>query len=581
MIVFEKVRWKNFLSTGNVFSEIDLQRSRTNLIVGHNGSGKSTILDALTFSLFGKPFRKISKSMLVNSVNEKDTMVEIEFSIGKNSYQVIRGIKPNKFMVYCNGQPWDEDAKAVDQQKNLEQNVLKMNFKSFTQIVVLGSSTFVPFMRLPGQQRREIIEDILDIQVFSVMNNRLKDKIRENNEEIKDLDYQLHLLEEKIELQKQYMLELKKKTDAEIDKKKEKIKEYQQEEESSLENIRDLTDQVTNLSTEMEEYSKSSSKLKKLNTFLIKLNQKLQTCKKEHEFFEDNHVCPTCTQDLSDEFRADKIEEGKTKLDEMNVGYEELQTAIKDEEKRNEKFLELTQEVNTKNTTITNINYQLMSIRSNIDEISKEIKELEGSTPDKKAEFVKLEGLIEDKKTTKKNCAVSKKDRDVLQVATTLLKDSGIKTRIIKTYLPTMNKLINQFLQSMDFYVNFTLNENFEETIKSRYRDVFSYESFSEGEKARIDISLLLTWRSIAKLKNSVDTNLLILDEIFDGSLDQSGTSDLGWILRNFDDNTNVFVISHKTILDDKFDRTITVNKDKNYSTLEETVHEVTHALVG
>ena len=581
MIVFEKVRWKNFLSTGNVFSEIDLQRSRTNLIVGHNGSGKSTILDALTFSLFGKPFRKISKSMLVNSVNEKDTMVEIEFSIGKNSYQVIRGIKPNRFMVYCNGQPWDEDAKAVDQQKNLEQNVLKMNFKSFTQIVVLGSSTFVPFMRLPGQQRREIIEDILDIQVFSVMNNRLKDKIRENNEEIKDLDYQLHLLEEKIELQKQYMLELKKKTDAEIDKKKEKIKEYQQEEESSLGNIRDLTDQVTNLSTEMEEYSKSSSKLKKLNTFLIKLNQKLQTCKKEHEFFEDNHVCPTCTQDLSDEFRADKIEEGKTKLDEMNVGYEELQTAIKDEEERNEKFLELTQEVNTKNTTITNINYQLMSIRNNIDEISKEIKELEGSTPDKKAEFVKLEGLIEDKKATKKNCVVSKKDRDVLQVATTLLKDSGIKTRIIKTYLPTMNKLINQFLQSMDFYVNFTLNENFEETIKSRYRDVFSYESFSEGEKARIDISLLLTWRSIAKLKNSVDTNLLILDEIFDGSLDQSGTSDLGWILRNFDDNTNVFVISHKTILDDKFDRTITVNKDKNYSTLEETVHEVTHALVG
>jgi len=581
MIVFEKVRWKNFLSTGNVFSEIDLQRSRTNLIVGHNGSGKSTILDALTFSLFGKPFRKISKSMLVNSVNEKDTMVEIEFSIGKNSYQVIRGIKPNRFMVYCNGQPWDEDAKAVDQQKNLEQNVLKMNFKSFTQIVVLGSSTFVPFMRLPGQQRREIIEDILDIQVFSVMNSRLKDKIRENNEEIKDLDYQLHLLDEKIELQKKYMLELKKKTEAEIDKKKEKIKEYSEEEENSLEKIQNLTDEVTNLSTEMEEYSKSSSKLKKLNTFLIRLNTKLSSCKKEHQFFEDNHVCPTCTQDLSDEFRSDKIEEGKTKLNEMNVGYEELQTAIKEEEERSEKFIELSQDVNTKNTTITNINYQLMSIRNNIDEINKEIKELEGSTPDKKAEFVKLEEMLVDKKETKKNYTTSKKDRDVLQVATTLLKDSGIKTRIIKTYLPTMNKLINQFLQSMDFYVNFTLNENFEETIKSRYRDVFSYESFSEGEKARIDISLLLTWRSIAKLKNSVDTNLLILDEIFDGSLDQSGTSDLGWILRNFDDNTNVFVISHKTLLDDKFDRTITVNKDKNYSTLEETVHEVTHALVG
>ena len=436
-------------------------------------------------------------------------------------------------------------------------------------------------MRLPGQQRREIIEDILDIQVFSVMNSRLKDKIRENNEEIKDLDYQLHLLDEKIELQKKYMLELKKKTEAEIDKKKEKIKEYSEEEENSLEKIQNLTDEVTNLSTEMEEYSKSSSRLKKLNTFLIRLNTKLSSCKKEHQFFEDNHVCPTCTQDLSDEFRSDKIEEGKTKLDEMNVGYEELQTAIKEEEERSEKFIELSQDVNTKNTTITNINYQLMSIRNNIDEINKEIKELEGSTPDKKAEFVKLEEMLVDKKETKKNYTTSKKDRDVLQVATTLLKDSGIKTRIIKTYLPTMNKLINQFLQSMDFYVNFTLNEHFEETIKSRYRDVFSYESFSEGEKARIDISLLLTWRSIAKLKNSVDTNLLILDEIFDGSLDQSGTSDLGWILRNFDDNTNVFVISHKTILDDKFDRTITVNKDKNYSTLEETVHEVTHALVG
>ena len=581
MIVFEKVRWKNFLSTGNVFSEVDLQVSRTNLIVGTNGSGKSTILDALTFSLFGRPFRKISKSMLVNSVNQKDTMVEIEFSIGNNKYTVIRGIKPSKFQIFCNGEPWDEDAKAVDQQKNFEQSILKMNYKSFTQIVVLGSSTFVPFMRLPGQQRREIIEDILDIQVFSIMNGKLKDKIRENNEEIKDLDYNLHLLEEKIELQKKYMLELKKKTEAEIDKKKEKIKEYHDEEQTSTEYVHNLTEEVKDLSKEMEDYSKSSSKLKKLNTILIKLNTKLKNCKKEHKFFEDNHVCPTCTQDLSDEFRHDMIENGKSKLEEMHGGYEELTTAIEAEEKRSEKFLELSQQVNERNTLITNVNYQLMTIRNNVTEIDKEIKELEGSTPDKKAEFVKLEGLIEDKKETKKNCIVSKKDRDVLQVATTLLKDSGIKTRIIKTYLPTMNKLINQYLQSMDFYVNFTLDENFDETIKSRYRDVFTYESFSEGEKARIDISLLLTWRSVAKLKNSVDTNLLILDEIFDSSLDQSGASDLGWILRNFDDNTNVFVISHKDLLNDKFDRTINVTKEKNYSTVQETVHEVTHALVG
>ena len=581
MITFEKVRWKNFLSTGNVYSEVDLQRSRTNLIVGTNGSGKSTILDALTFSLFGKPFRKISKSMLVNSVNEKDTMVEIEFSIGNNKYTIVRGIKPNKFKVYCNGEPWDEDAKAVDQQKNLEQNVLKMNFKSFTQIVVLGSSTFVPFMRLPGQQRREIIEDILDIQVFSVMNGKLKDKIRENREEVKDLDYQVHLLEEKIELQKNYMMELQKKALAEVDKKKEKIQEYLKEEENSNEELNTLTLQIGKINEEMSEYSKSSAKLKKLNTILIKLKTKLNTCKKEHKFFEDNHVCPTCTQDLSDEFRTGMIEDGKAKLDEMHGGYEELTTAIEAEEKRNEKFVTLSLEVNELNGQVSNTNYQLMTIRNGIKEIEEEIKEIEGATPDKKAEYNKLEGLLSEKKQVNQAYTESKKDRDVLEVATSLLKDSGIKTRIIKTYLPTMNKLINQYLQSMDFYVNFSLDENFDETIKSRYRDVFTYESFSEGEKARIDIALLLTWRSVAKLKNSVDTNLLILDEIFDGSLDQSGTSDLGWILRNFDDNTNVFVISHKSILDDKFDRTITVSKDKNYSNLEETVHEVTHALVG
>ena len=581
MIVFEKVRWKNFLSTGNVYSEVDLQRSRTNLIVGTNGSGKSTILDALTFSLFGKPFRKISKSMLVNSVNEKDTMVEIEFSIGKNKYTVVRGIKPNKFQIFCNGELWDEDAKVVDQQKNLEQNVLKMNFKSFTQIVVLGSSTFVPFMRLPGQQRREIIEDILDIQVFSVMNGKLKDKIRENRDEVKELDYSLHLIEEKIELQKNYMMELQKKALAEVDKKKEKIQEYLKEEENSNEELNTLTLQIGKINEEMSEYSKSSDKLKKLNTILIKLKTKLNTCKKEHKFFEDNHVCPTCTQDLSDEFRTGMIEDGKAKLDEMHGGYEELQTAIEAEEERNEKFVTLSLEVNELNTKVSTTNYQLMTIRNGIKEIEEEIKEIEGATPDKKAEYNKLEGLLGEKKMVKQAYTESKKESDVLNVATSLLKDSGIKTRIIKTYLPTMNKLINQFLQSMDFYVNFSLDENFDETIKSRYRDVFTYESFSEGEKARIDIALLLTWRSIAKLKNSVDTNLLILDEIFDGSLDQSGTSDLGWILRNFDDSTNVFVISHKTILDDKFDRTITVSKDKNYSNLEETVHEVTHALVG
>ena len=581
MIIFEKIRWKNFLSTGNVFSEIDLEEGRTNLIVGNNGAGKSTILDALTFSLFGKPFRKISKGSLINSINEKDCLVEIEFRIGKLEYKVIRGIKPNKFEIYCNGQIWNQESTVVEQQKNFEQNVLKMNYKSFTQIVVLGSSTFVPFMKLPGGQRRDIIEDILDIQVFSTMNVLLKDKMRENNEEVRDIDYQLDLLKDKIELQKQNMLTLEKRTQEEIDRKQGKVNEYKKTELQGAEEVTVLTQQIGKLNEEMQEYQKSNEKLQKLNTYLIKLTHKLNTCKKEHEFFENNHVCPTCTQELSEEFRNEKLQLGQSKVDEMNVGYDDLQKAISDEQERFTKFTELSTEVNNINTTISQTNFQLMSIRKQVESLEEEIKELQGDNVDKKAEYSKLQTLVNDKKTLAKQHATLKSDRDVLTTAGQLLKDNGIKTRIIKTYLPTMNKLINDFLQRMEFYVNFTLDENFEEQIKSRYRDVFSYDSFSEGEKARIDIALLLTWRSIAKLKNSVDTNLLILDEIFDGSLDQSGTSDLGWILRNFDDSTKVFVISHKQGLDDKFDRTISVEKVKNFSTLNVTVNEVTHGLVG
>ena len=575
MIIFKKIRWKNLLSTGNVFSEVDLQKSKTNLIIGSNGAGKSTILDALTFTLFGKPFRKINKPMLVNSINEKDLLAEIEFSIGKKQYLVRRGIKPNVFEIFCNGELWNQESTLVEQQKNFEANVLKMNYKSFTQIVVLGSSTFVPFMRLPLAQRREIIEDILDIQVFSTMNVLLKDKVRENNDEIKDLDYQVHLLEDKIDLQKKYMLELENKTKEEIIRKENKISELLQNENDQHLEIARLNSEVQKYSEEMEELNSSSSKLKKLNTFLIKLQGKLKTCKKEREFFEKNHVCPTCTQDLSDEFREEKLQTGKSKVDEMTMGYNDLVKAIGEEEERHEKFSELSNQVMSLNNSISQANFQIGSIKKTINDIETEIKELEGSNPDKKAEFVKLEGLISQKKTLNKDVSNSKKDRDVLITASQLLKDNGIKTRIIKTYLPAMNQLINQYLQSMDFYVNFTLNESFEEIIKSRYRDVFSYDSFSEGEKSRIDIALLLTWRSIAKLKNSVDTNLLILDEIFDSSLDQQGGMDLSWILRNFDDNTNVYVISHREQLEGKFDRTLTAVKEKNFSVIQETVSEL------
>ena len=575
MIIFKKIRWKNFLSTGNVFSEIDLTAARTNLIIGSNGAGKSTILDALTFALFGKPFRKINKPMLVNSINEKDLLTEIEFTIGKQDYKVVRGVKPNKFEIYCNNQLWNQESTLVEQQKNFEQNVLKMNYKSFTQIVVLGSSTFVPFMRLPLAQRREIIEDILDIQVFSTMNVLLKDKIRENNEEVREIDYQIDLLKDKIELQKQHMLTLEKRTQEEIDRKQEKIKEYKKTELQGAEDVQILTKQIGNLNEEMQEYQSAGEKIKKLNTFLTKVQVKMQTCKKEHDFFEKNHVCPTCTQELSDTLRKEKIQTGQTKLDEMDVGFQEIKSAIEEEESRFAKFTELSTEVNSINTTISQTNFQLMTIRKQVETLQDEIKELEGSNPDKKAEFTKLQTLVNDKEDLSSQHATLKQDRDVLTTAGQLLKDNGIKSRIIKTYLPTMNKLINEFLQRMEFYVNFTLDENFEEIIKSRYRDVFSYDSFSEGEKARIDIALLLTWRSIAKLKNSVDTNLLILDEIFDGSLDQQGGSDLGWILRNFDDTTKVFVISHKESLEGKFDRTITAVKEKNFSVLQETVSEL------
>ena len=581
MIIFEKIRWKNFLSTGNVFSEIDLTEGRTNLIVGSNGAGKSTILDALTFSLFARPFRKISKSMLINSINEKDCVAEIEFRIGKIEYKVVRGMKPSKFEIYCNGVLWDKESSVNEQQKNFENSVLKMNYKSFTQIVVLGSSTFVPFMKLSVPQRREIIEDILDIQVFSTMNLLLKDRVKENNVEIRDVDYQIDLLKDKIELQKQHMLTLEKRTEEDIKKKQKQIEEYQTTETHGTEEVLILTQQIERLNKEMKEYSKSSEKLKKLNTFLIKLTHKLNTCEKDRKFFEDHDVCPTCSQELEKEFVATMTDDLDDKIKDISIGKDELLEAIEQEEKRLEKFTELSTEVNNINTTISQTNFQLMTIRKQITDIENEIKELEGTNPDKKAEYNKLETFIKDKKNFSRQYADLKKDGDVLTTAGQLLKDNGIKTRIIKTYLPTMNKLINDFLQRMEFYVNFTLDENFEEIIKSRYRDIFSYDSFSEGEKARIDIALLLTWRSIAKLKNSVDTNLLILDEIFDGSLDQTGTSDLGWILRNFDENTKVYVISHKQNLDDKFDRTITVEKSKNYSTLGVTVNEVTHSLVS
>ena len=560
MIIFEKIRWKNFLSTGNVFTEINLSSTKTNLIVGSNGAGKSTILDALTFSLFGKPFRKISKGMLVNSINEKDTVVEIEFSKGPNKFKIVRGIKPNKLEIYQNGEMLDQSSNVNDYQKQLEQTILKMNYKSFTQIVVLGSSTFVPFMRLPTTQRREIIEDILDIQIFSMMNQVLKDKVRTSNDELKQVDYETHLAEEKINMQKDFISTMGQKNLDTIASKQEKIEVLMQEEEEIIGKNKIAI-------VELENFSDAKTKLRTLNTLKGKIEQKFNTHKKQHEFFVKNTTCPTCSQSLTKELKESKISTIMESIKELQTGFKEMETSIALAEDREREHSSISKAIAEHNTTSLRIQKQIKEVYDEIETLQNE----KNNTIQEEEKLIKLET---DYLNLKKLVATMKEERNTLLAATILLKDNGIKTRVIKRYLPVMNKLINQHLQNLEFYVNFNLDENFEETIKSRYRDTFTYESFSEGEKARIDIALLLTWRSIAKLKNSVDTNILILDEIFDGSLDQNGTGELGWILRNFDDNTNIFVISHKETLEGKFERTLLVEKHQNYSIIRESVNE-------
>ena len=561
MIIFEKIRWKNFLSTGNVFTEINLSSTKTNLIVGSNGAGKSTILDALTFSLFGKPFRKISKGMLVNSINEKDTVVEIEFSKGPNKFKIVRGIKPNKLEIYQNGEMLDQSSNVNDYQKQLEQTILKMNYKSFTQIVVLGSSTFVPFMRLPTTQRREIIEDILDIQIFSMMNQVLKDKVRTSNDELKQVDYETHLAEEKINMQKDFISTMGQKNLDTIASKQEKIEVLMQEEEEIIGKNKIAI-------VELENFSDAKTKLRTLNTLKGKIEQKFNTHKKQHEFFVKNTTCPTCSQSLTQELKESKISTIMESIKELQTGFKEMETSIALAEDREREHSSISKAIAEHNTTSLRIQKQIKEVYDEIETLQNE----KNNTIQEEEKLIKLET---DYLNLKKLVASMKEERNTLLAATILLKDNGIKTRVIKRYLPVMNKLINQHLQNLEFYVNFNLDENFEETIKSRYRDTFTYESFSEGEKARIDIALLLTWRSIAKLKNSVDTNILILDEIFDGSLDQNGTGELGWILRNFDDNTNIFVISHKETLEGKFERTLLVEKHQNYSIVKESVNEL------
>lgn len=575
MITFKTLRWRNFLSTGNTFTEFNLNEAKTNLIVGANGAGKSTILDALTFSLFGKPFRKINKPMLMNSINGSDLVTEIEFQSGTNEYKIVRGIKPGIFEVWQNNVLLDQSSSTSDYQSYLESNILKMNYKSFTQIVVLGSSTFVPFMRLPLASRREIIEDILDIQIFSMMNINLKEKLKFSNDDIKDRDYQIDFLEEKVTMQKNFIANLDIQNQNDIQEKNGKVVHFTKIEKEVVDKLEQLNQDKKTINEEMKQFSTATAKLKKLGNLRGKIQQRFSAHKKEHQFFTENTSCPTCTQHINEELRDTKVSDIISSIKELTQGMEEMEAAIKLEEERESNFTELSQKCSSLFNEIQIHQFQISSYQSQIQDLQREISQLQNNNANRNEEDSKLRKLKKSLDELKQQMIAVKEERDCLVAAGQLLKDNGIKTRIIKRYLPVMNKLINDYLQNMDFYVNFTLNENFEETIKSRYRDSFSYESFSEGEKARIDIALLLTWRAIAKLKNSVDTNLLILDEIFDGSLDQSGTSELGWILQNFDDNTNVFVISHKEGMEEKFEKTWKCEKIKNFSTVRETVDEV------
>ena len=570
MIIFKTIKWKNFLSTGNQFTEVELTKEKSTVIVGANGAGKSTILDALTFALFSKPFRKINKPQLLNSINQSDCVVELEFDVGKNKYKVVRGIKPAKFEIYQNGVALDENVSVVDQQKHFEQTILKMNYKSFTQIVVLGSSTFVPFMRLPLAARREIIEDILDIQIFSTMNVNLKEKVKVTNDELKDHEYKLSLIKEKIDMQKQFMMDIDKKNKEDIQE-KEKRKEtllcealnYETEIISNDETINEKTIAVSDT-------SKVKATISKVDSIKNKITTKQKSYNKEKVFFQQNDSCPTCGQSIEEHFKQEKITLLSDKLAEVEKAMSDLGQQLSNLRSQEDTFILLIDEINELNLKNRQLKNDINSLHRRIEELDDDIRKLRDSDVNQREQFSILKSLNEDGKRIQETVSETKEEKDCLLTAAQLLKDSGIKTRIIKKYLPTMNKLINDYLDKMEFSTSFMLNENFEEVIKSRYRDEFSYESFSEGEKARIDIALLLTWRSIAKLKNSVDTNLLILDEIFDGSLDQNGNSDLGWILKTFDEKTNVFVISHRDNIADKFDRCLRFEKHKNYSYVTE-----------
>ena len=567
MIIFKKVRWKNFLSTGNYFLEVQLDRSPTTLIVGENGSGKSTVLDALCFVLFNKPFRTISKSQLVNSINLGGTIVEIECVIQKNNFKIIRGMKPNIFEIYCNGRMMNQDANALDTQKILEQQILKLNYRSFTQVVILGSSTFIPFMQLRSKDRREVVEDILDIKIFSLMNFLLKHKVKEVSEELKSIEYEFRLSKEKIDLQNKYIEDIRKNKERIIEEKEHLVFDSERVVLSEQEKADKIKLEIKSLEPETSQKENVKSSIREYHKMEAKLSNRVDENKRQKEFFENNETCPVCTQDIELELKKQKIEEKSKRIQELNSGIDKLKIELNDKEQLLKGIDMLSKQIREKEVEVAKICTSIAHMERLIRQTNIQIQAMkkgEVSEEDK----VKLTRLSERCKLQEEQITKLREDKFYVDVARNLLMDTGIKTKIINKYLPIMNKLINGYLTSMDFYVNFTLDNNFNETIKSRHRDEFSYSSFSEGEKMRIDLALLFTWRAVAKMKNSTNTNLLILDEIFDSSLDTTGTDDFLKILHTFADQ-NVFVISHKgDTMFDKFRSVIKFEKQRNFSKL-------------
>ena len=566
MIIFEKVSWKNFLSTGNHFTEVNLTDYKTTLIVGGNGAGKSTILDALTFGLYGKAFRRITNPQLVNTTNEKNCLVEINLSVNNVSWKVVRGIKPNIFKIYRDGQLLDQDAHALDQQKWLEQNVLKMNYKSFTQIVILGSSTFVPFMQLTASNRREVIEDLLDIKIFSTMNNFIKDKIKVIKDDVRTLELKKESLNDKVTMQKDFIEELKSRSEGDILEKNNKIKELGIEIDTQIEKNQLLQADIDDLIKDQEEVSGASDKLVKLNNLKGKITQKVSSITKEHKFFTENRVCPTCTQDIEEEFRINKIDDAQNRAKELKSGFKELEEALKTEEERERHFLTLSKEITQLTHGISQNNTRISGCNKQIRDLESEIQTLTTQLENRNTEHEKLETFRSNLQDTYIQLVDKKEKISYYDFTYGLLKDGGVKTMIIKKYLPLINQQVNKYLQMMDFYINFKLDEEFNETIESPIHEDFSYSSFSEGEKSRIDLSLIFAWREVARFKNSINTNLMLFDEVFDSSLDGFGTEEFLKIIRFVVKEANIFVISHKGGMEDKFDRCLKFEKSKGFS---------------